>query len=63
MIFLNIVFCFQFEPFAVDDSDLSVIGKEAPSTCEGLNADQKVIEWIQSFQMPACMTLMKNVNW
>ena len=31
---------------------MSVVGKEAPSTCESLNPNQKVKEWIESFQMP-----------
>ena len=31
---------------------MSVVGKEAPSTCESLSANQKVKDWIQSVPMP-----------
>ena len=36
-----------------DDIPYSVIGKDAPSTCESLGEIQKVTEWIRDAQMPA----------
>lgn len=37
----------------IDDLPYSVIGKDAPSTCESLGEIQKVVEWIKDAQMPA----------
>ena len=36
----------------IDDIPYSVIGKDAPSTCESLGEIQKVVEWIKDAQMP-----------